>query len=322
MINKKYKIVSLFAGIGGIDLGFTMCSNKFEVIYSNEFDKSAVETYDINHSISAECRDITQIDEKDIPDHDILCAGFPCQAFSIAGKRLGFNDTRGTLFFDVARIIKAKKPRVVFLENVKNILTHDKGKTLDIILSTLKELGYQVHYKVLNALEYGIPQNRERIYIVGFKNLSDSENFIFPLKRHPYKEIKNIVDFDNKVADKYYYTSKSKIYDKIKEQVSEKYKIYQWRRKYVRKNNKGICPTLTANMGTGGHNVPLIYTDFGIRKLTPRECLRLQGFPDDFKIAVSDTQIYKQAGNSVCVNVIKEIASEILEAIDSRGKNG
>lgn len=316
---KKIKTISLFSGVGGIDIAFN--NHGFEIVYANDFDEKAVQTYNLNFENKCILDDITKVDESLLPDCDCLIGGFPCQAFSIAGYRKGFDDTRGTLFFDVARILKEKHPRIIFLENVKNLLSHDKGNTFKIILKTLEELGYYVKSKVLNACEYGnTPQNRERIYIVGFLSKKAYDNFTFPEKIKLTQTIFDCADFENRVKEKYYYTYEK--YQKIVkafENFSNENTIYQWRRHYVRENKNGLCPTLTANMGTGGHNVPLIKTKYGLRKLTPKECFNFQGFPKNFQLPndLSDASLYKQAGNSVCVKVIDRIVRQICIAIEN-----
>ncbi|ANE35354.1 cytosine-specific DNA methyltransferase [Campylobacter iguaniorum] len=303
------KIASFFAGVGGIEQGF----ENHEVVYANEIDKNATITYMSNFKIDVDNIDIKQVDEIKLPNFDILMGGFPCQAFSVAGYRLGFDDARGTLFFELMRIAKHKKPKIIFLENVKNLVGHDGGKTFSTMLNVLEELGYKVKYKVLNAMEYGnTPQNRERIYILAFKNKNDYKNFEFPEPIELTTKLCDVIDFEAKVDDKYYYTSKFKQYDLLVSQITKKDTIYQWRRQYVRENKSNVCPTLTANMGTGGHNVPLILSKFGIRKLTPKECFNLQGFPKEFNLPnIADSHLYKQSGNSVCVNVIKRIAQRL-----------
>lgn len=304
--NKKYKAIDLFAGIGGIRLGFQNAfKENIEFVFSSEIDKYAQQTYTANFG-EIPHGDITKIDEKDIPSHDILLAGFPCQAFSIAGKRLGFEDTRGTLFFEVARIVKYHKPKIVFLENVKGFVNHDKGNTFRVVKETLEEMGYKVYSKVLNAKDFGVPQNRERIYIVAFL---DEVEFEFPKPLDINTSIKS--KFEDDVPEKYYYNNKP-LFERIKDDVVDENSIYQWRRQYVRENKSGVCPTLTANMGTGGHNVPIIKDKKGIRKLTPRECANFQGFPNSFVLPnLVDSQLYKQCGNSVVVGVIEKIAFEI-----------
>ena len=313
------KVVSLFSGVGGIDLAFEQAG--FSTIFANDIDEPACKTFSRNFNIPIVCDDIKNIKEDEIPDCDCLVAGFPCQAFSIAGYRKGFEDTRGTLFFEIARIIRKKKPQVVFLENVKNLVAHDNGKTFEIILNTLHEIGYHVRYMVLNACEYGnIPQNRERIYIVGFLNEDYANKFYFPQPIRLTNKLKDEIDFENKVDDKYYYTREK--YPRIVEEMNKfnnQDTLYQWRRQYVRQNKSNMSPTLTANMGTGGHNVPLVITKYGIRKLTPKECFNLQGFPTNYELPnISTAQLYKQAGNSVCVTVIERIAENIFKILNNK----
>ena len=312
----------IFAGVGGIDIGFEQ-TGAFKVIYANEIDTYPVKTYELNSDIEVDCRDIHEVKAEALPDFDVMLAGFPCQAFSIAGRREGFSDEkgRGTLFFELVRIIKAKKPRIVFLENVKNLVGHDNGNTFEVILDELKKEKYHVKFKVLNAMEYGnVPQNRERIYIAAFKNKAEYKNFEFPLPIKLTNTVEDIIDFESKIDEKYYYTEgkyKGDIYEKLVEAMDDPKAIYQWRRKYVRKNMSGVVPTLTANQGEGGHNVCLIKTAHGIRKMTPHECFNAQGFPAEFKLPedMSDGRLYKQAGNSVCVSVISRIAKEIANAM-------
>ncbi|MFH1790101.1 MAG: DNA cytosine methyltransferase [bacterium] len=314
---KKYKTADLFAGVGGIRLGFERAG--FETVFANDFEKQCKNTYDLNFDgTELFVEDIKKINEKKLPDFDFLLGGFPCQAFSIAGYREGFKDKkgRGNLFLDIARIIKEKKPMGFLLENVKNLKGHDKGKTFKIIMDTLESLGYHVKSKVLNSMEYGnIPQNRERIYIAGFRNKKHYERFSFP---HPVALTTKVKDYlENKVDKKYYYNGKP-LYEKIKDDIKSDKTVYQWRRKYVRENKKGVCPTLTANMGMGGHNVPIIKDKKGIRKLTPLECARLQGFPMDYKLPdLADSALYKQFGNSVSVPVVEAVAKQIRKAIEA-----
>lgn len=308
----------LFAGVGGIELGFK--NNGFKIIWANEIDKKASKTYKLNHAHKLITEDISNVKSEDIPDMDVLLAGFPCQAFSIAGYRRGFEDKRGNVFFQLARVINDKRPSIVFLENVKNLIAHDNGNTYKVIIDTLNQYGYHVKSQVMNASEYGnIPQNRERIYIVGFQDQKHFNNFNFPGPIPLTKTLKDVIAFDKKVDEKYYYTKgKYKCYDQLQKEMVNKNTLYQWRRVYVRENKSNLCPTLTANMGTGGHNVPLILSDYGIRKLTPKECFNLQGFPEDFKLPdFAPSHLYKQAGNSVVVPVIERIAEKIMQAVIS-----
>lgn len=318
-----YTCASFFAGVGGIDKGFEN-TGFFKTIYANEFDSFPVKTYEKNFNIKVDCRDIREVQVSEIPDFQVMLAGFPCQAFSVAGYRKGFLDEkgRGTLFFELLRIFKEKKPEIIFLENVKNLVGHDNGNTFRVILSELQNEGYSVKFSVLNAMEYGnIPQNRERIYIVAFKNKEFYRNFDFPLPIKLEKKLSDVIDFETKIADKYYYTKgkyKGDIYEQLVDAMkNDNHDIYQWRRTYVRKNKSGVVPTLTANQGEGGHNVCLIKTKHGIRKMTPHECFNVQGFPIDFILPenMSDAKLYKQAGNSVCVSVIERIAEKIKESI-------
>ena len=323
-----YTCASFFAGVGGIDKGFEN-AGIFKTIYANEFDPFPVKTYEKNFDLKVDCRDIREVKASEIPDFQVMLAGFPCQAFSVAGYRKGFDDEkgRGTLFFELVRIFKEKKPEIIFLENVKNLVSHDNGNTFQVILQELQNEGYSIKFQVLNAMEYGnIPQNRERIYIVAFKNKEQYKNFEFPLPIKLETKLSDVIDFNTKIDDRYYYTEgkyKGDIYEQLVEAMKDDNQdIYQWRRKYVRKNKSGVVPTLTANQGEGGHNVCLIKTKNGIRKMTPHECFNVQGFPKDFVLPeeMSDAKLYKQAGNSVCVSVIQRIAENIKEAVKETEK--
>lgn len=311
-----FKTIDLFAGVGGIRLGFENAG--FKTVFSNDFEPQCKNTYDLNFKDSKLIvEDIRKIGIDDLPKFDFLLGGFPCQAFSIAGYRQGFNDEkgRGNLFFDVARIIEARKPEGFLLENVKNLKSHDGGKTFRIIQETLESLGYHLKTKVLNTMEYGnVPQNRERIYIVGFKNKDYTDKFEFPT---PVKLTVKITDLlEKNVPEKYYYNDKP-LYEKLKDFVKTEGTVYQWRRQYVRENKSGVCPTLTANMGMGGHNVPIIKDKKGIRKLTPLECFRIQGFPKNYILPkISDSALYKQAGNSVSVPVVEAVARQMMQAME------
>lgn len=313
-----YSMISLFAGVGGIDLAFEQ-TNKFKTIFSNEIDKHANATYNQNFKIDCNSQDIHNLATENMPRADILLSGFPCQAFSVAGYRRGFEDERGDLFFETLRFIRDLEPEVVFLENVKNLVGHDKGNTFKVIREALISHGYHIKYQVLNAKDYGnIPQNRERIYVIGFKNKNHFKNFVFPDPIPLTKTLSDVIDFKSKIDDRYYYTEeKYKFFPLLNESIIDQNRIYQWRRKYVRENKSNVVPTLTANMGTGGHNVPLILTDHGIRKLTPRECFNIQGFPMDYNLPdLAISHLYKQAGNSVAVPVVKRIAENIIEAME------
>jgi DNA (cytosine-5)-methyltransferase 1 len=313
-----YRTIDLFAGIGGMRLAFE--SAGFSTVFSNDIEKNCKKTYDSNfNKTPLHVEDINNLDISEIPSFDVLVAGFPCQAFSIAGYRQGFQDKkgRGNLFFRIADIISERKPKAILLENVKNLKCHDKGKTFKIIKKTLEELGYYIKFEVLNSRTHSnIPQNRERIFIVGFLDEQKYKNFRFPDKVSLTKNFKEFLIKD--ITEKYYYEGKP-LHDRIKNDVISEELVYQWRRKYVRANKKGVVPTLTANMGRGGHNVPIIKTSKGIRKLTPRECFKLQGFPNDFQLPeeLSDSELYHQAGNSVTVKVVERIAEEMKKVLDN-----
>ncbi|NLM17447.1 MAG: DNA cytosine methyltransferase [Candidatus Riflebacteria bacterium] len=315
---RGYTFIDLFAGMGGFRLALESFGAK--CVYSSEWDRHAQQTYRINFGDMPD-GDITQVDEKDIPVHDILCAGFPCQAFSISGKQKGFDDSRGTLFFDVARIVKEKRPSVVFLENVKNFAAHDNGNTLEIVKNTFIELEYSFDSAVLSSLNYGIPQKRERIYMVCFSKDLKIGTFSFPepfeLNRYledfllPNDEVKSlIVERDDLVLnDKASVTRNSR--STIR--VGTVGKGGQGERIY---SPKGIAVTLSAYGGgvfskTGGYLI-----DGKTRKLHPRECARLMGFPDSYKLHPSDNQAYKQLGNSVVVDVLQLIAKQIAEVLN------
>ena len=308
----KNKTVDLFAGMGGIRLAFDNAG--FETVFSNDIEHNCKKTYDLNFK---DCPmilgDINLINT--FPDFDILLGGFPCQPFSVAGKLQGEKDTRGQLFYKILNIIKENKPKAFFLENVKNLKGKRFEDTFNMMISELSKQGYEVHYSVLNSCEYGnVLQNRERVYIVGFReDIKLKSKFIFPEKIQLNTTINDVLQ--QKVANAYYYNDKP-LWDKLKDFEFEKGSFYQWRRKYVRKNKSGVCPTLTANMGTGGHNVPIIFDGQGVRKLTPRECANIQGFPKEYKLPnIADSHLYKQIGNSVSVPVVSRIAKRMFNAL-------
>lgn len=384
----KFKVGSLFAGVGGIDLGFLNAKTKdssFDIAWANEIDDRACVTYRTNFSnllLEGDIRKILnppEIEENNtdsLEEHnkyeemhkqilseeiDVLVGGFPCQPFSVAGKMEGFKDERGNLFLYIIELINQldkvhKKPRVLFLENVKKLLTHDDGRTYKIIKEKLTEAGYIVYEKVLNTMEYSdLPQNRERMYIVCFRDKKDADNFhgfdedflkskkVSHTKKEYAEICKKLIDYTSIKDEKYYYTrakyphfflseeeyeaqvKKKKIRINMDETITEMYQFYQCRYGlYLRQNMSNVCPTLTANMGFGGHNVPIIKVDSGIRKLTPEEVFKLQGFPvgTTYKLPTKyknkeyvDSYLYKQAGNSVSVPIVELIAREILKAI-------
>lgn len=306
---KKYKIIDLFAGIGGIRRGFENASFKnIECVFTSEWDKYSKITYEKNYPNEEVFGDITKIDEKLIPNHDILLAGFPCQAFSQAGLGKGFSDTRGTLFFDIERILIKKQPKAFLLENVKRLKTHDDGKTLKTIIKHLKKAGYKnISIQVLRARDFGLPQNRERIFIVGF--LDEKIKFEFPKPILTKTSVGNILQ--SRVDDKY--TISDKLWTGHKRRKREnKLKGKGFGYGIVDKNSE-YTNTLSARYYKDGSEILLSQQGLNPRKLTPRECARLQGFPDSFKIPVSDTQAYRQFGNSVPVNVIEKVAEQILK---------
>lgn len=314
----KFTFIDLFAGIGGFRIAMQNLGGK--CVFSSEWDEQAQKTYFANYG-EYPFGDITRESTKQyIPDNfDLLCAGFPCQAFSIAGYRKGFEDTRGTLFFDIAEILRRKRPKAFFLENVKNLRTHDNGRTYDVIMTTLHDLGYITYSKVMNTMEYAnVPQNRERIFIVGFNPESTSKykSFTFPEKLELTRNIHDCID-ETVTDDSLFYRENHRYYPVLVKDMKNPNTIYQWRRKYVRENQSNVCPTLTANMGEGGHNVPLILTDNGIRKLTPKECLNFQGYPENFEfpINIARSSMYKQAGNSVTVPLIQRVAQNIIKLL-------
>ena len=316
IMKNGFKVASLFAGIGGICYGFKQAGA--QIVWANEIDKDACKTYRHNFGDKYLVEgDIKEVDPTTIPDIDILNGGFPCQAFSVAGYRKGFDDERGNLFFEITRILEVKKPKAILLENVKNLEGHDHGNTFKVIKEQLELLGYHVHKAVLNTMEYGnVPQNRERIYIVGFLSKEAYDKFTYPKEIPLTKNIHDIIDVTDKKPLGLYYEN-SKYYPELVKTMTKKDTVYQWRRIYCRENKSNVCPTLTANMGTGGHNVPLILDDYGIRKLTPEECVGFQGFPKEFSFPndICNASKYKQAGNSVSVPVIKRIAENMIKAM-------
>lgn len=302
----EFKFIDLFAGIGGIRTGFECVGG--ECVFSSEWDEPAKKTYQANFG-EMPYGDITKINPAEIPNFDILLAGFPCQPFSMAGFKKGFADTRGTLFFNIAKIIEHHKPSVIFLENVRNLVSHDKGNTIRVIVQTLEKLGYKVSYKVLNAKDFGLPQNRARIYIVGFKNNKIDFEFPQPL---------NI---------------KIKLGDILEKNVDKKYTIsdklwagHQRRKKEHKEKGNGFgysmfnadseyTSTISARYYKDGSEILIEQKNKNPRKLTPREAARLQGYSDDFIIPVGDNQAYKQFGNSVAVPVIKALSKKIIQTL-------
>jgi len=301
-----YRTIDLFAGIGGIRLGFE--AHGCKTVFSSEWDKHAQKMYEDNFG-EKPFGDINLIKPEDIPDHDILLAGFPCQPFSIAGKGLGFADTRGTLFFNIEENLSVQQPYAFFLENVKRLTTHDNGNTFRIITEKLKNLGYFIHYKVLNSLDYGIPQKRERIYIVGFK---EDIHFEFPKPINCYQPLSEFLEEEVSIDKSYYVT------DYIKEKRLKHVKGTPSRPTIWHENiggNISALPFSCALRAGGSYNYLLVN---GERRLTSREMLNLQGFPKDFKITLPYTQVRKIAGNSVTVPVIKAIAKNFIESLENK----
>ena len=302
----NFRVVDLFAGIGGMRIPFERLGG--ECVFSSEWDKHAQQTYYHNFGEIPK-GDITQIDEQDIPDHDILLAGFPCQPFSIIGEKQGFADTRGTLFFDIERILAEKKPGAVLLENVKQLASHDKGKTFAVIQSRLLNLGYTVYYETLNALDFSLPQKRERVFIVGFR---EPIAFTFPRGNGEYKSLSGILEPDDKVDSSLFAS------EKIQKSRLEKCKVNPFYPSIWHENKGGnisVLPFSCALRAGASYNYLLVN---GIRRPSGRELLRLQGFPEDFKIVVNITQLRRQTGNSVAIPVVTAIAEKMLEALQKR----
>ena len=305
------RVCSLFAGIGGIDLAFSQAG--FDIIWANEYDAAACKTYRRNFGDSYLVEsDIRKVKVESIPDFDVLTAGFPCQPFSVAGKQRGFNDKRGNLFFEITRIVDAKRPKVIFLENVANLMEHDEGRTFLVIFNSLAQFGYTVYYKVMAANEYGnLPQIRKRIYITAVRDdlcicYKHPEPIELTLKST------DIIRRTERQNDIYYYND-TELFSHFESRMNERFAIYRPTDTEVRWTKNQMCPTLTANMGTYPDRVPVVWDDFGIRKLTLRECLDFQGFPKEyyFPNTISMDDAYKQIGNSVCVPVVRRIAEQI-----------
>ena len=317
--NEKLKMIDLFAGTGAFTLAFEK-TGSVECVFANDMVETSKTIYDCNfHDHELTLKDIHDVKVEEIPSHNILTGGFPCQPFSIAGKLEGFNDPRSNVFWKILEILDYHKPEYVILENVKNLVSHDDKKTFETIKKTLTERGYYIHYKVLNTAEItGIPQHRERIYIVCMKSKEVYDQFNLEFDKIQKQPVGSFFETTHIIDKKYYYTEKSKTWDLVKTGITKKNTIYQYRRVYVRENKSNECPTLTANMGMGGHNVPLIMDDVGIRKLTPRECFNFQGFPNTYNVPnkkISDANLYKLIGNAVSVPVVSLIAERLINAI-------
>lgn len=337
----KYKAIDLFAGIGGIRMGFDRAfGDSVETVFVSELDEPACKTYRANFDDPFDIAgDITKIDASEVPDFDICLAGFPCQAFSLAGRRKGFDDdyrgrARGTLFFDTLRICadRENKPKVIFCENVKGLPIHDKGRTLKTILGALREDGYIPFYEVLNSKNFGVPQNRERIYIVAFREDIAPESFSFPTHAGKKKVIADILE-DAPISPKYYL---SDVYLETLRRHRAHHESLGHGFGYEIRELDGIAGTIVCGGMGRERNLIVDHREHSmvpvtrikgeinkedIRKMTPREWARLQGFPDSFKLTLSDTQLYKQFGNSVTVPVITAIAKRIKEVLDASGKS-
>lgn len=298
------KVCSLFSGCGGFDIGFLEAG--FEIVWANDIDKYAVKSYIENISTNIVEADLGEIKVDEIPDHDILIAGFPCQPFSIMGKGKGFNDHRGSLFFNICEIIKLHQPKVVVLENVGRLLTHNKGKTFALIKDAMESIGYKVNFQILNSKNHDVPQTRNRIFIVCFQD--NNILFEFPKEAKSNKVLRDILE--KNVDNKYYLSEKIK-----KTILSSGSGGYISKPKTDLEIARPLCATMAKMHRAGQDNY--VTTEKGLRRLTPRECARLQGFSDNYKIIVSDCQAYKQFGNAVTVNVAREVALAIKESLNA-----
>lgn len=312
----KLRVCSLFSGIGGIDLGFIQAG--FQIVWANEIDKDAAKTYKYNFGTERLVeKDIGSVCTDDIPDFDVLVAGFPCQPFSVLGKQKGFDDPRGQLFFEITRIVRAKQPQVVFLENVANLLEHDDGKTFLAVYNALVPYGYTLKYRVIDAIDYGnVPQHRTRIFIVAFLDMEMCERFAFPKPIKRTRKLNDVLYRAQKHDPMYYLDAQNVSEELITKFAADKFALCQYR-----ESNRGysihrVCPTLVASMGDHPERIPVIQDDYGIRRITPYECLALQGFPSDFRFPnISVSNAYRQCGNSVVVPVIHRIANNIKQVI-------
>lgn len=311
----SFTFIDLFAGIGGFRLALE--KNNGRCVFSSEWNKHSQVTYATNFG-EIPHGDITKIKEEDIPKHNVLCAGFPCQAFSISGKRKGFEDIRGTLFFDIARIAKHHKPEVIFLENVKNFARHDEGKTLQVVIDTLDEIGYDTNIELLRSSDFGVPQARERVYIIAFRKELKINDFVFPKSLKKTAVVKDILEQDP--VDKMFYIERSDIIFTRDENINDKRRPYQIGKiskggqgeRIYSPNASGI--TLSAFGGGAASKTGAYLVNGRVRKLTPRECARMQGFPDSFAIPANRNVAYRQFGDSVSVPVLNQIFIKVLDA--------
>ena len=318
IIESKIKFIDLFAGTGAFSLALER-NKKFKCVFTNDMMACSKKIYELNHPTHTfTLGDLTKINVNDIPSYNLLCGGFPCQPFSIAGDKKGFDDKRSNVFWKIVEILEKHTPEIIILENVKNLKSHDKGNTYKVIEKKLQEIGYHIKTSILDTNKItSIPQHRERIYIVGFRDKQKYDKFNFDFTQ---QEQGKICDFlEENIDDKYYYTDRFKVFEEIEKGITKNITenvLYQYRRFYVRENKSNCCPTLTANMGGGGHNVPLLKDKKGIRKLTPRECFNLQGFPHDYKLPdICDSSLYKLAGNAVSVPVVDLIVSKLNSVV-------
>jgi len=316
-LSTKLTFIDLFAGTGAFSLALEK-NGKFNCVFANDMIESSKKIYTLNNpNHSFTLQDLNDIDIEDIPKHNLLCGGFPCQPFSIAGNQKGFDDTRSNVFWKIIEILEVCEPEIIILENVKNLKSHDGGNTFKVIEEKLQDIGYHIKTAILDTCKVtSIPQHRERIYIVGFRDRQKYDKFNFNFSKPAKIQICDLLE--KNVDSKYYYTDRFKVFDVVKDGVVKNISenvLYQYRRVYVRENKSNSCPTLTANMGSGGHNVPLLKDGNGIRKLTPRECFNLQGFPESYKLPkMSDSALYRLAGNAVSVPVVELIVNR-LESI-------
>ena len=310
-MNVPMKHVDLFAGTGAFSYAFQKHGAK--TVFANDMLESSKAIYDLNFTDHAlTCKDLNTVTPEEIPAHDILTGGFPCQPFSIAGRREGFEDARANVFYKILEILDHHKPMCVVLENVKNLTTHDNKNTFKVIREELEKRGYHLIFKVLNTAEItGVPQHRERIYIVGLRSKELADAFSLDFPEVPKRSITALLDAS--VPAKYYYKEGTKAWELVGPMEMKPETVYQYRRVYIRENKSNECPTLTANMGSGGHNVPLIKDSNGKRKLTPRECFRFQGFPDTYNLPeLADSKLYTLAGNAVSVPVVELLAERLM----------
>lgn len=321
--NATFTFADLFAGIGGMRIAFEKAGG--QCVLTCEIDQKALTTYKLNFKDSKDhiyVNDVLSLKGSELTSSkgslDVLVAGFPCQPYSIAGLRKGLEDDRGgEIFKALLRILSSAKPRAFLLENVRGIKSHENGETFNYMLQELKKCGYTLRHETLNSMKHAnVPQTRERVFIIGFRDKIAAEDFNFPKVIELTKTIHDCLETE-KVDARFYYDERYGAFSEIKTAIKSKDTLYQWRRHYVRENKSNACPTLTANMGSGGHNVPLVKDAFGIRKLTPRETANFQGFPKSFKLPenLADSHLYHQFGNSVTVPLIEKIAKQIAKVL-------